>query len=80
MKIQLHMFNHKCGPVRDVPEETSTTFKMILQRPPYDMVSSEGSPIREVPILNTICEFEWDGMFDAGSGARIYNLIDIYKQ
>ena len=85
MKIVLKAFQNKLSGVMEVPEETGTRFKLMLEQPVQ--VSNFGygdeKEMMDKPI-HTICEFEWTGgtfcqkghEFD---GAREYQLININK-
>lgn len=73
------MFGEQCGQVRDVPENTTPNFKMVMIRPAFAITDFDGLEMSTKPPLNTYCEFEWDGKIEAETGARCYQLIDIYK-
>lgn len=73
------MFGHPCGPVREMPENTTPIFKMVLVRPAFAVSGDRGEPISKRGELTTICEFEWTGKFESFSGVRVYYLTDIYK-
>lgn len=59
MKIRLRFFKESYSPVMDVPEETGTTFRMVLTKPLQVGIMKKGIP--ELRPLDTVCVFEWTG-------------------
>lgn len=75
MKIRLYAFGEKLvgRELIDVPENTTTTFDMVLTQPMTKMWGQLGDKIE------VRCKFEWNGKIEMESGARVYQLVDIVK-
>lgn len=82
MKIRLYAFGDKLmsREVMDIPEDSGTTWEMVLIKPKTAIVGYSGEEIGTRPEMITVCKFEWTGKMEMNSGARVYNLIDIYKR
>jgi len=78
MKIILSAFGDKLvSKPMDVPENATPIFRMVLTQPISAISNSEGKTIAENPSFDTVCEFEWTGMYV--DSCRLYVLRDITK-
>ena len=80
MKIRLYAFGGKMqSGLIDVPENTTPYWDMVLHSPITVISGFSGDKIAEKPSFGARCRFEWIGKYEADSGARVYNLVDIDK-
>lgn len=61
----------------DVPESTKITFEMVLTQPNFVFVSYDGHKSDRKNAFDTICSFEWTGLYM--NSCRLYKLTDIRK-
>jgi len=78
MKIKLKALGVLWSKEMDIPDNSTSRWKMVLTQPIQAISGYSGDKIGEFGPIATVCEFEWIGMYEGD--AKVYVLRDIIKQ